>query len=341
MKRIGILGGGSWGTALSVLLAKKGYDVELWIRNEAQLKNIEKTKENTKYLPGIIIPSNVKITNDIEKAVEDKDVLVLAVPSHSIREILKQIEDSVTSGQIIVNVAKGLEPKTLLRISEVTKQEIPDCKFAVLTGPSHAEEVAKDIPTTAVVASKEKEVAEYVQDMFTTSSFRVYTNPDIIGAELGGAFKNIIALGAGISDGLGYGDNTKAALMNRGIIEITRLGEKMGAHSKTFAGLTGIGDLIVTCTSMHSRNRRAGILIGKGMKINEAVDSIGMVVEGISATKAAYKLSKKYEVKMPIVEELYGVLYEGNDVKESVINLMLRDKKTEMEYIIKDEENLW
>ena len=341
MKRIGILGGGSWGTALSVLLAKKGYDVELWIRNETQIKNIEKTKENTKYLPGIIIPSNTKITNNIEKAVKDKDVLVLAVPSHSIREILKQIKDNVTSGQIIVNVAKGLEPKTLLRISEVIKQEIPDCKFAVLTGPSHAEEVAKDIPTTIVVASKEKEVAEYVQEMFTTSSFRVYTNPDIIGAELGGAFKNIIALGAGISDGLGYGDNTKAALMNRGIIEITRLGEKMGAHSKTFAGLTGIGDLIVTCTSMHSRNRRAGILIGKGMKINEAVDSIGMVVEGISATKAAYKLSKKYEVKMPIVEELYGVLYEGNDVKESVINLMLRDKKTEMEYIIKDEENLW
>ncbi|RKD34324.1 NAD(P)H-dependent glycerol-3-phosphate dehydrogenase [Thermohalobacter berrensis] len=333
LSKIGILGGGSWGTALAVLLAKKGYDIDLWIRNKEQCDNINFSKENVKYLPGVIIPNNVKILNDIEKVVLDKEIIVLAVPSHAVRETLKKIKNKVDKEKTIVNVSKGIECDTLMRISEIVDEEIPNINYAVLSGPSHAEEVAKDIPTTIVTASKKKKVAEYIQEVFMTPKFRVYTNPDVIGVELGGSLKNVIALGAGISDGLGYGDNTKAALMNRGIIEISRLGEKMGANKNTFAGLSGIGDLIVTCTSMHSRNRRAGIKIGKGYSLEEAIESVGMVVEGIKTTKAAYQLSKKYNVKMPITEEIYGVLYEGKDVKNAVINLMLRDKKHEMEDI--------
>lgn len=337
---IGVLGGGSWGTALSILLAKKGMEVDLWLRNEEQVNSIKKTKENVKYLPGIILPDNINVTNDIAKVVKDKDIILLAIPTHAVRDVLESIKNSVIENQVIVNVAKGIEMGTLYRISEIVEEVIPGCQYGVLSGPSHAEEVAKDLPTAIVVASKSKKVAEYIQEVFMTPKFRVYTNPDVIGVELGGSLKNVIALGAGISDGLGYGDNTKAALMNRGIIEIARLGEKMGANKMTFAGLTGIGDLIVTCTSMHSRNRRAGIKIGEGYSMEEAVKSVGMVVEGIKTCKSAYKLSKKYGVKMPIIEELYGVLYEGNDVKTSVINLMLRDKTHEIEDI-GDEEYNW
>ncbi len=331
--KVGIIGGGSWGTAIAILLGKKGYPVEMWLRNTEQCEKINKTRENTKYLPGVIIPSNVDIKNDIEEVIADSKVLVLAVPTQSVRETLKKAKKYIKEDQTIVNLAKGIENDSLYRVSEIVKEELPQVKYAILSGPSHAEEVAKDIPTAVVVASEKKEIAEYIQDVFMSPKFRVYTSPDVIGVELGGAIKNVIALGAGISDGLGYGDNTKAALMNRGIVEIARLGEKMGAAQKSFAGLSGIGDLIVTCTSMHSRNRRAGIKIGQGMSMQEAVNSIGMVVEGIKTSKSAYKLAKKMDVRMPIIEEIYGVLYEDHDVRNSVLNLMLRDKTHEVQDI--------
>lgn len=340
-KNIGILGGGSWGTALGVLLAKKGVNVDLWVRNEEKAANMNMIKENVKYLPGIVLPNNINISSDIDKTIHNKDIILLAVPTQGIRNTLDKIKDKVKKDQIIVNVAKGIEVGTHERISEIVEEIIPTSRYAILSGPSHAEEVAKDIPTAVVVASRTKEVAEYVQEFFMTPKFRVYTNPDVIGVELGGALKNVIALGAGISDGLGYGDNTKAALMNRGIIEIARLGEKMGANKMTFAGLSGIGDLIVTCTSMHSRNRRAGIKIGEGQSMDEAINSIGMVVEGIKTSKSAYELAKEFNVEMPIVEEIYGVLYEGKDVKSSVINLMLRDKTHEIADLVENEIDTW
>jgi len=339
--KIGVIGGGSWGTALAILLAKKGLSVDLWLRDKTQCQEISFSKENVKYLPGVIMPNNINVTNDLDLVVKGKEVIVLAVPSHGVREILKNIKSKIPKDQIIVNVAKGIETDSLLRISEIVLDEIPMAKYTVLSGPSHAEEVAKDMPTTVVVASKEKIIAEYVQDLFIAPKFRVYTNPDVAGVEIGGSLKNVIALGAGISDGLGYGDNTKAALMNRGIIEITRLGEKMGANKMTFAGLSGIGDLIVTCTSMHSRNRKAGIKIGQGLSMEEAIKSIGMVVEGIKTTKAAFKLSEKYGVKMPITEEIFNVLYNGAEVKNAVISLMLRDRTHEIEDIIENEKFDW
>ncbi|WP_026893942.1 NAD(P)H-dependent glycerol-3-phosphate dehydrogenase [Clostridiisalibacter paucivorans] len=340
-EEIGILGGGSWGTALAISLAKKGYSVDMWLRDKKKCENIIKTRENVNYLPGVVIPENVGITDDLLEATTNKSVIVLAVPSHGVRSILDTIKENINKDQVLVNVAKGIENDTLDTVSQIAKEIVPDAKYAVLSGPSHAEEVARDMPTTIVVASEKKEVAEYVQDIFMTPKFRVYTNPDVIGVELGGSLKNVIALGAGISDGLGYGDNTKAALMNRGIHEISRLGIKMGANIRTFGGLSGIGDLIVTCTSMHSRNRRAGIKIGQGMSMNEAINDIGMVVEGIKTTKSAYMLSKKYKVKMPITEEIFGVLYENKDVKQSVINLMLRDKTHEMEDLSYNIDECW
>lgn len=313
-EKIGILGGGSWGTALGILLANKGYDVSMWLRNKEQIEEINNSRVNEKYLPGAILPSNFKLTNDLEEANFKKDSIILSTGTHGIREVLNNSKPYIKKGQVIINVSKGIENETLLRISQIVDEIVPNSKYAALSGPSHAEEVAKDMPTTVVSASKDKDVAEYVQDLFITPSFRVYTNPDVIGVELGGALKNVIALGAGISDGLGWGDNTKAALMTRGIFEMARLGEKMGAQASTFLGLAGIGDLIVTCTSMHSRNRRAGILIGQGVKIDDAIKQIGMVVEGIKTTKSTYELSKKYDIIMPITEEIYGVIYEGSDV---------------------------
>lgn len=341
MNNICILGGGSWGTALAIVLAKKGFNIDLWIRDKKQCEEINSARENLKYLQGVLLPSNINATTDIEKAIRDKKVIVSAVPTHAVREVLKSIKNHLSQENIIVNVAKGIEVNTLLRISEIVKEETPEVEYAILSGPSHAEEVARDIPTTLVAASVKKNVAEYVQDIFMTPKFRVYTNPDVIGVELGGALKNVIALGAGISDGLEYGDNTKAALMNRGFVEIARIGEAMGANKMTFAGLSGIGDLIVTCTSMHSRNRRAGILIGQGYTLEEATKSIGMVVEGIKTTKAAYQLSEKYNVTMPITEEIYKVLYKDANVKNAVVNLMLRDKTHEIEDIVNEEQFSW
>ncbi len=340
-EKIGVLGGGSWGTALAILLGKKGLDVDIWLRDEKQVDEIIKSGENKKYLPKVKLPENLNVMTDVEKAIFNKDIILLAVPTHGVRGTLMNFKKYINKDQVIVNVAKGIENDTLMRISEIVKEILPENKYAVLSGPSHAEEVAVDIPTTVVSASVHKSTAKYVQDVFMTPKFRVYTNPDIVGVELGGSLKNIIALGAGISDGLGYGDNTKAALMTRGIFEMARLGEKMGANPTTFSGLAGIGDLIVTCTSMHSRNRRAGILIGKGLDLDEAIKEVGMVVEGIRTTNSAYKLAKKHNINMPITEELYSVLYQGKDVKDSVPNLMERDKKHEMEDVVTDVNLKW
>jgi len=334
MKSIGVLGGGSWGTALAILLSRKSLSVKIWFRDLNQVEYINKYRENKKYLPKVKLPKNLYITNNVEETIQNKDIILLAVPTHGIRETLEKYGRLIRKDQIIVNVSKGIENGSLMRISEIVEEFLPENKFVVLSGPSHAEEVALDLPTTVVVASKDKNAAKLIQDVFMTSKFRVYTNPDLIGVELGGSLKNIIALGAGISDGLGYGDNTKAALMTRGIFEMTKLGEKMGASTNTFSGLSGIGDLIVTCTSGHSRNRKAGLLIGEGLSMNEAVEKIGMVAEGIKTTRSTYELSTRYNVKMPITEELYNVLYNNKDVKKSVFNLMERDKKHEMKDII-------
>jgi glycerol-3-phosphate dehydrogenase (NAD(P)+) len=331
--KIGVIGAGSWGTAISMLLAKKGNDVKIWDRNKSTIDEIDLSRENIKYLPGVMVPSNLIGTVDIEECLNGAEVIVVAVPSHALREICEKIKGVVEERQIFVSLIKGIENGTLKRMSEVLEEYFPCNRIAVLSGPSHAEEVSRDIPTTVVSTSKCKKTAEIVQDIFITPKFRVYTNPDIIGVELGGAVKNIIALGAGISDGLGYGDNTKAALMTRGIAEIARLGVAMGAQPLTFAGLSGIGDLIVTCTSMHSRNRRAGILIGQGKKVEEALKEVKMVVEGVNTTKSTYELSNKIGVEMPITKELYNVLFLGKEPKYAVSDLMLRDRRHEIEEV--------
>lgn len=332
--KISIIGSGSFGTAISVLLGKKGYNVYIYDRNLDRVNSIKEKRENTRYLKGIKIPDTVIPTSSLEEAVEDVDIIVLAVPSQGIREVCNKIKQITDTDKIIVNLSKGIENGTLLTMSQVIEEVLPNSKVVVLSGPSHAEEVSRELPTTVVVASKNKKVSEHVQDIFMTSNFRVYTNSDLIGVELGAAVKNVIALAAGIADGIGYGDNTKAALMTRGIVEIGRLGVALGANSLTFAGLSGIGDLIVTCTSMHSRNRRAGILIGQGKTTDEALKEVGMVVEGVSATKSTYDLSKKVNIDMPIVEALYGVLFEGKDAKEVVNGLMIRAKANESEDIL-------
>jgi len=336
MKSVAILGTGSWGTALAVTLAKKGTDVKLWCRNEKQAAQIVKTKENVKYLPGVILPHNIKILSDLKDSVQDIECIIFAIPTHGIRGILKQFQQLIAPDSIIVNTAKGVEPDTLMRLSEIFEDEMPgvENRFCVLSGPSHAEEVGRDMPTTVVAASKNRETAEMVQDIFMTPKFRVYTNPDVVGVEIGGALKNVIALATGISDGLGFGDNTKAALITRGMTEIARLGVKMGANPLTFAGLTGIGDLVVTCSSMHSRNRRAGIALGQGKGLNEVLQDMGMVVEGVRTTKAVIKLGKKYEVDLPIAFEVYNVLFNDVNPKNGVVNLMTRIGTHEMEEIV-------
>lgn len=329
VNEVTFLGAGSFGTALSTLLGKNGCNVKLWDRNPSIVENININRENSKYLPNIKIPSNVKAYENIEEALVNSNFIVLAVPSHIIRTICKQIKKFVLKEQTIVCIAKGIEEESLKILSQVIEEELPQNAVVMLSGPSHAEEVALDIPTVVVAASKHKKNAKLVQDLFMSSTFRVYTNSDLIGVEIGGAVKNIIALASGISDGIGFGDNTKAALMTRGMNEIIRIGTKLGGKKETFSGLTGIGDLIVTCTSMHSRNRRAGILIGQGIPIDEATNKIGMIVEGIRACKAFYKLKEKIGVSMPITDMLYKVLFEGKNPKEGVFELMSRDKKDE------------
>ncbi|MFW5648455.1 MAG: NAD(P)H-dependent glycerol-3-phosphate dehydrogenase [Candidatus Alkaliphilus sp. MAG34] len=338
---IAVLGAGSWGTALGMVLCSKGHEVNLWMRSEEQYRNMVRTRKNDRYLPDINLPDNLNLYVDLRKSVLNVDAVLVSVPSQSVREILQKINPYLGGNEIIINSSKGLERDTYLTMSQIVNDELPNIKFAVLSGPSHAEEVCKNMPTTVVVASKSKATAELVQDLFITPEFRVYTNPDVIGVELGGALKNVIAFGAGIADGLGFGDNAKAALITRGISEIARLGKVMGANRSTFAGLSGIGDLIVTCTSMHSRNRRAGILIGEGKGLEETLKEIGMVVEGITTTKAAYKLAQKYNVEMPITQEIYNVIYNGGNARKAVTNLMTRSRKHEMEEVVGDMNLSW
>lgn len=325
MKTVAVIGSGSWGTALAIQLHSAGNKVILWSFKEEEAENIRNNRENTEYLPGIHIPEEIYITH-IDSDVEQADMLVFATPSKFTRNMAERFKDRVKPDEIIVNVAKGFEEHTLLRLSQVIKEVIPQCRVVTLSGPSHAEEVGKGMATAVVAASEDLHIAEEVQDIFMTPMFRVYTSADLIGVEMGGAMKNLIALAAGIADGVGYGDNAKAALMTRGMVEISRLGAVMGARKETFMGLSGIGDLIVTCTSMHSRNRRAGILLGKGKTLDEALNEVHMVVEGVINAKAAYELAEKYNVSMPITNEIYDVLYNGKDVKQAVYDLMTRDK---------------
>ncbi len=330
MKNISVIGSGSWGTALAVLLSKNGHHVTLWSFKKEESESIEKNRENIEFLPGVAIPDDIKITwNDSNVA--GADIFVLAVPSKFVRTTVLRFAPYFLKNSIIVNVSKGLEEDTLLRLSQVIKEIVPFCRVAVLSGPSHAEEVGKEMVTACVAASEDIDTAEEVQRVFMSPVFRVYTNKDIIGVEIGGALKNLIALAAGIIDGVGYGDNSKAALMTRGIVEISRLGVAMGGKAKTFSGLSGIGDLIVTCTSMHSRNRRAGILLGQGKSLEETLKEVHMVVEGVNTAKAAYDLSVKYDVNMPITKEIYNVLFNGQNIEQAVVNLMTRNKTAEYE----------
>lgn len=329
MKKITVLGAGSWGTAIAVLLNDIGHEVTLWTIYEKEAERLRADREQKEYLPGVRIDENIKITSSREEAAKNADIIVIVIPSTHIRELLTDFKPYLNERQILVNCSKGLEEGSLLRISQVMAEVVPVCRRAVLSGPSHAEEVSRRIPTTVVAASEDVETAKEIQGVFMSPVFRVYTNTDIAGVELGAALKNVIALAAGVSDGMGYGDNTKAALMTRGIVEIARLGEAMGADRHTFSGLSGIGDLIVTCTSMHSRNRRAGILLGQGKSLKEALDEVHMVVEGVNTAKAAYELSLKYNVEMPIVQEIYLMLFENKDVKAVVYDLMTRDEKHE------------
>ena len=329
MADVSVLGAGSWGTALAILLNDNGHNVTLWSVIEDEVNMLLEKREHISKLPGVKIDEKISITNNVEDATKNKDMIVLAVPSVYTRGTAKMIAPFIKDGQIIVNVAKGIEEATLFTLSEVIEDEIKNATVAVLSGPSHAEEVGRKLPTTCVIGAKKKKDAEYIQGLFMSDVFRVYTSPDIVGIEVGAALKNVIALAAGTADGLGYGDNTKAALITRGIAEITRLGIAMGGKAETFGGLSGIGDLIVTCASMHSRNIRAGILIGKGYSMQEAMDEVKMVVEGVYSAKAAKALAEKYNVAMPIVTEVNKVLFEGESPKDAVRKLMIRDKKDE------------
>lgn len=333
--KVGIVGAGSFGTAVGILLGNKDYEIKIWDRKKDLINEINTSRENGRYLPGIKVPDSLVGEENIGRAVYNADAIVMAVPSHAVRNICKDLVGVIKEEQILVSLVKGIENGTYKRMSEIMEEFYPNNPIGVLSGPSHAEEVSRNIPTTVTSSSKSKITAEYIQDLFITPEFRVYTNLDIIGVELGGAVKNIIALAAGISDGLGYGDNTKAALMTRGIAEIARLGVALGAQPLTFAGLSGIGDLIVTCTSMHSRNRRAGILIGMGKTVEEALDEVKMVVEGVNTTKSVYELANNINIEMPITNELYKVLYEKKPANDAVLELMLRDKRHEIEEVAK------
>ncbi|MCY9184305.1 NAD(P)H-dependent glycerol-3-phosphate dehydrogenase [Bacillus halotolerans] len=342
MKRVTMLGAGSWGTALALVLADNNHDVRMWGHRAELIQQINDLHENKDYLPDVKLPESIRATTEIGEAVSDADFIIVAVPTKAIREVLRQAVPFMTKKAVFVHVSKGIEPDSLLRISEIMEFELPsDVRkdIVVLSGPSHAEEVGLRHPTTVTSSSKSMQAAEEVQDLFINHNFRVYTNPDVIGVEIGGALKNIIALAAGITDGLGYGDNAKAALITRGLAEIARLGTKMGGNPLTFSGLTGVGDLIVTCTSVHSRNWRAGNLLGKGYKLEDVLEEMGMVVEGVRTTKAAYQLSEKYQVQMPITEALHQVLFNGQKVETAVESLMARGKTHEMEDLVNTFDN--
>lgn len=329
MERIGVIGAGSWGTALAVVLAKNGHQVTVWSIIEDEITMLKEKHEHVDKLPGVKLPDSMEFTTDLEQAVRTSDMLVLAVPSIFTRSTAKSMAPFVKDGQIIVCVAKGIEETTLMTISDIVEQEIPNADVAIMCGPSHAEEVGVGLPTTVVAGARTQATAEKIQDVFMDEVFRVYTSPDVLGMELGGSLKNVIALAAGVADGLGFGDNTKAALITRGIAEISRLAIAMGAKAETLAGLTGIGDLIVTCASKHSRNRKAGMLIGQGYTMEEATKEVKMVVEGIYSAKAARALAQKYEVDMPIIDIVNQVLFENMSAKEAVVELMEREKRSE------------
>lgn len=329
MAKISVIGAGSWGIALAKLLCDNGHDITVWSILPEEIEMLKEKHEHLDKLPGVKLSERMNFTTELREATEGKEVLVLAVPSPFTRSTANSLKEFVKPEQIIVNVAKGIEETTLMTLSEVIEEEIPQAQVAVLSGPSHAEEVGRGIPTTIVVGAKRKETAEYLQNIFMNQVFRVYISPDVCGIELGAALKNVVALAAGIADGLGYGDNTKAALITRGMAEIARLGIAMGGKAETFSGLSGIGDLIVTCASKHSRNRKAGMLIGQGKTMEEAMAEVKMVVEGVYSAKAAMKLANKYKVSMPIIEQVNQVLFANKPAAEAVRDLMLRDKKLE------------
>lgn len=329
MEKIGIIGAGSWGTALSVVLTRNGHRVTIWSILEEEIRMLQEKHEHVEKLPGVKLSEEIHFTTSLQETVQENDILILAVPSVFTRSTAKNMAPFVREGQIIVCVAKGIEESTLMPLTDVVMQEIPQADAAVMCGPSHAEEVGIGLPTTVVAGAKTRATAEKIQDIFMNDVFRVYTSPDVLGMELGGSLKNVIALAAGMADGMGCGDNTKAALITRGIAEIARLAIAMGAKFETLCGLTGIGDLIVTCESKHSRNRRAGMLMGQGYTMEEATAEVKMVVEGIYSAKAALALSQKYHVEMPIIEAVNHVLFDGKSAKEAVIELMGRDKRSE------------
>ena len=329
MKNIGVIGAGSWGTALAVTLSDKGHKVKIWDLNAEHLAECAENRENKRFLPGVKFGDNLTTAPTPQATIRDADVVVFSAPAQHFRSALNSAIPYLTDNMVLVNVAKGIEQKTLKRMSEIAEEMLPTAKYVVLSGPSHAEEVGQKLPTTVAVASKDMALAEYIQDVFITDRFRVYTNHDVIGVELGGALKNIIALAAGISDGMGFGDNAKAAMMTRGMVEMARLGVALGGEASTFWGLTGMGDLIVTCTSMHSRNRRCGILIGQGMKPEDAVKEVGMVVEGMYTAEAAYELAHKVGVEMPFTDRIYKVIKGEIDATTAAFELMTRERKHE------------
>ncbi len=333
LKQITVIGAGSWGTALSMVLADNGHEVRIWGNKAEQIHEINEKHTNEAYLPGIQLSKTIKGYESLEEVMDGIDTVLLVVPTKAIRSVIQQLKEVVKQPITIIHASKGIEPGSFKRISEMIEEEMPKElieSVVVLSGPSHAEEVSLRHPTTVTAASYHLQAAEKTQKLFMNTNFRVYTNRDVIGVELGGALKNIIALGAGISDGLGYGDNAKAALISRGLTEITRLGCEMGANPLTFAGLTGVGDLIVTCTSVHSRNWRAGNLLGKGHNLEEVLGNMGMVVEGVRTAEAAYHLAEKMSIEMPITIAIYNVLFNGKNAKEEVDALMGRTGKGEV-----------
>ena len=328
MAKVSIIGAGAWGIGIGVLLHNNGHQVTVWSAVPSEIDMLASSREH-KSLPGVKIHEEIGVTKNLEEALFQKDLIVLAVASSYTRQTAAQMAPFIPKGQILVNVAKGIEEGSLMTLSQVIEQEIPQADVAVLSGPSHAEEVSRGLPTTCVAGAHSRQTAEYIQNLFMSRVFRVYTSPDILGMEIGGALKNVIALAAGIADGLGYGDNTKAALITRGIAEIARMGVAAGGKAETFYGLSGIGDLIVTCASMHSRNRRAGILIGQGKSAQEAMAQVGQVVEGVYAARSGLEMDEKYQVEMPIIRQVNRILFEGKAPSEAVEELMLRDRRIE------------
>jgi glycerol-3-phosphate dehydrogenase (NAD(P)+) len=335
--KVGVIGAGSWATALALLLAHKGCSIKMWTRSPELADEINHLRENKRYLPGVRIDGKIEVSTVLAYLFRESKIILFSVPSRAFEEVLRQCRGYFNDEMVFINTAKGITEKELYRMSEVFTRAVGNDlleRYVYLSGPSHAEEVSRDLPTAVVVSSTNLHTAEYVQELCMGKNFRVYTHQDLIGVELGGALKNIIALGTGIAEGLGFGDNTKAALMTRGMAEISRLGLSMGAKPLTFAGLAGIGDLIVTCTSMHSRNRRAGIALGRGKTLREAQDEVDMVVEGVTTTRAAYRLATRYQVEMPITVQVYKMLFEGLDPMVAVNNLMSRGRTNEMEEVL-------